>query len=730
MDVSPSPSPRGAAVRAIKPMRQRKSPDTTMDTAEARKFSKVNYKFDLNKLGINSSGGRDQFAKANKSDLQIRTPPERAISPVSSTDNGPEDFTINMMKYFEGVKIGDHIIPPWDESKDKRGKQEPNTKENSKPDMIEQPKPKRLAAALQTKTQSEMNELANPETAVVASSDHPSEGTIPSPTEAKASASHSVESSRRTSTQPSFRPDDSFYINDDSFIPQDVDSATYEFQPNYRQPSVEDYVSDNASLLSNQSAIEQSPHLPQGSRSNRGAENSLQSDDKRSTQSSSPMPWDQPLPEMHPTTQQVLDQICGLQEQVRAFQEEAEEERERSRALEEENNALTDEKARIGEEFKSSKISFTSEKVQLELELQSEKAANAAQKAKLEQDLQIERDASAAKKAKLEQELQNLKTANAAERAQLEQDLNATKAAYATEKAQLQEDIGAVKTTYATEKAQLINDLEEMKSEHGKEKAQLEWELEVLRNAHASEKAQLSQDLEAMKTQISTLTIDFENSKATITNLTTQLGKSEHDVNDLESEVDTMRSEKQALYDEMGVVVEELNASKAKVHNLTTEVHELKLVATEKVPSDNGSLQRELKVTKAELASATSKQRIAQQALLSVDAEKKDVESQLQELNVEITNVRYTLTKTRSALERTKNALQAKNVAGGRDLQDLEKKLKAAWRERESELVKERELMVKALFHEWGRQEVGDQAVEVEYPDGTKKRGKGYRYKY
>ena len=718
MDASPSPSPRGSIIRANKPKRRPRSSDTTMDTAEARKFSRINYTFDLNKLGIHSSGGRDQFAKVDTSDIDMKTPPERAISPVSSTDPGPEDFTVNMMKYFEGVEVDGHIIPPWDETKDKSGKIEPSASEEAKTETTGQPKPKKKAVPTEIETQPQMQEAINADAVEAASLDHPSEGTIPSPTQAQISASHSNQSSRRTSSQPAFHPDDSFYINDESFTPQDVDSMTYQSHLNYKHPNVEEYASDDGSLLSVHSDLDASPHLPRGPQSHRSTGSSVKSatsvaaDRNRTMQSSSPMPWDQPLPEMHPTTQQVLDQIHGLQERVRAFQEEAEEERERSRILEEENIALASERTQLHEELEASKTTFASEKAQLELDLQNEKATNAADKAQLKQDLEAER------------------ATNAREIAKLEQDLQAEKAAHESEKGRLEQELGAAKAAHAAEKAQLIRELEEMKSAHDKERAQLEWDLESLRNAYASEKAQLTQDLEATKTQVSSLTVDYQKSKEMVTALNTQLEKSEDDIRDLEAKVSAAKAEKDAVYDDMDAVAEELDGSKANVHKLAAEIHDLKLEATERITTEEHSLEPELKAVKAEWATALSRQRTTEQTILAKEAERKETESQLEESKVEITNIRYTLSKTRSALERTKNALQAKDTASGRDLRDLEKRLKGAWKEREGALLKERELMAKALFREWGKQEVGDQAVEVEYPDGTRKRGNGYRYKY
>ena len=735
MDVSPSPSPRGAARRAIKPRHHKKSPNSTIDTAKDRKFSKVNYIFDMNKLGINSSGGRDQFAKVNTSDVGMRTPRERSISPVSSTDPGPEDFTINMMKYFEGVQVGDHIIPPWDESKDKRGRVGSNGKTSSDVSIKEQPKLEKESSTTETKAQSPLNNLVSPETEEVASPNHPSEGTIPSPPQAKVSASYSTQSSRGTSTQPSLHRHNSLsYINDESFMPHDVDSVTYQYHPNYRHPSVEDYVSDAASVHSDKETSPCPPQAPtQAPQDDSHAGSSLRSASsvehgrRRATETPSPMPWDQPLPEMHPTAQQVLDQIYGLQEQVRIFQEEAEEERERSHALEEENNALTIERDQLDDELVALKTTYTNETAQLQLDLQTEKAANATEQIQLKQALQTEKATNLAEKARLENDLQSAKTLNASEKLKLEQDLQAEKVAGAANKAKLEQDLDATKATYATEKAKLMRELEEMKSMHEEEKIRSEKEIEALRSLYASEKAQLSQEMESIRARNSNVATEPENTNAIVVDLTTQLEECRQQVEGLKNELGNVEADRNRLYNQVAGVREELTMSETNVQKLSAEINALKYEAPTEVQLN---LQRELDTAKTELTTAASKQKIAQQAIRAFSAEKKDLESQLEEANGEITNIRYTLSKTRSALDRTKKTLQVKETSCTRELRELEKRLKAAWKAREAKLASERELMANALFREWGKQEVGDDAVEVEYPDGVKKRGKGYRYKY
>ncbi|MCJ1287564.1 hypothetical protein MMC26_006916 [Xylographa opegraphella] len=68
---------------------------------EKRDFDMENYTIDLGNLGQSSAGGRDLFAAMGGTEIET---PVREREVVGSEDEGPEDFTVNMGKWMGGVQ--------------------------------------------------------------------------------------------------------------------------------------------------------------------------------------------------------------------------------------------------------------------------------------------------------------------------------------------------------------------------------------------------------------------------------------------------------------------------------------------------------------------------------------------------------------------------------------------------------------------------------------------------
>ncbi|MCJ1293757.1 hypothetical protein MMC34_005312 [Xylographa carneopallida] len=113
---------------------------------EKRDFDMEDYTIDLGNLGQSSAGGRDLFAAMGGTEIET---PEREREVVGSEDEGPEDFTVNMGKWMGGVGEGgrDGREEDEDEGEEARGgleekhgehQEEETTEENHVEDQQEQ----------------------------------------------------------------------------------------------------------------------------------------------------------------------------------------------------------------------------------------------------------------------------------------------------------------------------------------------------------------------------------------------------------------------------------------------------------------------------------------------------------------------------------------------------------------------------------------------------------------
>ncbi|MCJ1382865.1 hypothetical protein MMC17_005978 [Xylographa soralifera] len=82
---------------------------------EKRDFDMEDYTIDLGNLGQSSAGGRDLFAAMGGTEIET---PVREREVVGSEDEGPEDFTVNMGKWMGGVGEGGKVEREMGEDED------------------------------------------------------------------------------------------------------------------------------------------------------------------------------------------------------------------------------------------------------------------------------------------------------------------------------------------------------------------------------------------------------------------------------------------------------------------------------------------------------------------------------------------------------------------------------------------------------------------------------------
>ena len=125
----PAGSPERGSGSELKKEDEKNNHTTTSDHSHPKE-DPSDYTVDLANLKHNSSGGRDQFATVRDSDYDIQVP-VRPRDVVDSEDDGPEDFTVELGKWMKGVKAWDRTGEATEIGGDKDEEEAKNEAQNS-----------------------------------------------------------------------------------------------------------------------------------------------------------------------------------------------------------------------------------------------------------------------------------------------------------------------------------------------------------------------------------------------------------------------------------------------------------------------------------------------------------------------------------------------------------------------------------------------------------------------